>query len=98
MADNFYYVYILTNQNHTTLYTGVTNDLIRRVIEYKESKGKSFSYRYNLHKLVFYEVYPDINLAITREKQIKAGPRKRNLQLIEGLNPDWDDLFESYWD
>jgi putative endonuclease len=67
-------------------------------MEHKENKGKSFSYRYNLHKLVFYEVYPDIRSAIAREKQIKAGPRKRKLQLIENLNPAWDGLFECYWE
>ena len=98
MVDRTYYVYILTNQNHTTLYTGVTNNQIRRIMEHNHNKGKSFSYRYNLHKLVFYEVYPDIRSAIAREKQIKAGPRKRKLQLMEELNPDWDDPFESYWD
>ena len=96
MVERTYYVYILTNQNHTTLYTGVTNNLLRRAIEHKQSKGKSFSHRYNLDKLVFYEVYPDIRSAIAREKQIKAGPRRRKLQLIDDLNPDWEDLFECW--
>ena len=96
MVERTYYVYILTNQNHTTLYTGVTNNLLRRVIEHKQSKSKSFSHRYNLDKLVFYEVYPDIRSAIAREKQIKAGPRRRKLQLIDDLNPDWEDLFECW--
>jgi len=93
-----YYVYILTNQNHTTLYTGVTNDLLRRVVEHKHGINKSFSHRYNINKLVYYEIYPDIRSAINREKQIKSGPRRRKLQLINELNPDWDDLIEKWED
>ena len=93
MTHDYYYVYILTNQNHTTLYTGVTNDLLRRIVEHRQQTRRSFSQRYNLNKLVFYEIYPDIRSAIYREKQIKAGPRRRKLQLIDVFNPDWDDLF-----
>ena len=96
MGQRNYYVYILTNKNHTTLYTGVTNNLLRRIFEHKQGIRRSFSHRYNLNKLVFYEIYPDIRSAINREKQIKAGPRRRKLQLIEDLNPDWDDLFETW--
>ena len=94
MAQRSYYVYILTNKNHTTLYTGVTNDLLRRVVEHRQGIRRSFSKRYNLNKLVYYEIYPDIRSAINREKQIKSGSRRRKLALIEDLNPDWNDLFE----
>lgn len=96
MSQKCYYVYILTNQNHTTLYTGVTNDLLRRIEEHKQGIKRSFSHRYNLDKLVFYEIYPDIRAAINREKQIKAGSRRRKIQLIDELNPEWDDLFEKW--
>ena len=98
MNQKCYYVYILTNQNHTTLYTGVTNDLLRRIEEHKQGIKRSFSHRYNLGKLVFYETYPDVRSAINREKQIKAGPRRRKINLIEEFNPDWDDLFEIWRD
>lgn len=98
MGQRCYYVYMLTNNNHTTLYTGVTNDLLRRVLEHKQNKTGSFPNRYNLHKLVYFETYPDIRSAINREKQIKAGPRRRKLQLIEDLNPNWDDLFDIWQD
>ena len=98
MSQDCYYVYILTNQNHTTLYTGVTNDLMRRINEHRQGINKSFTHRYNLKKLVYYEIYPDIRSAINREKQIKAGPRRRKHQLINDLNPNWDDLFEKWAD
>lgn len=98
MRQEYYYVYILTNQNHTTLYTGVTNDILRRIDEHKQGIKKSFSHRYNLDILIYYEIFPDIRSAINREKQIKAGPRKRKLQLIDELNPEWEDLFEKWLD
>ncbi len=97
MNHKQYYVYIITNKHNTTLYTGVTNDVLRRVIEHRQGISGSFSHRYNLYKLVFLEAYPDISSAINREKQIKAGPRKRKLELINSMNPEWDDLFEN-WD
>lgn len=98
MNQQSYYVYILTNINQTTLYTGVTNDLLRRIYEHKQGIRGSFSNRYNFIKLVYFEIYPDIKSAINREKQIKAGSRRRKLQLIESLNPDWDDLFDKWQD
>ena len=94
MTQQSYYVYILTNKNHTTLYTGVTNDLLRRVVEHRQGIRRSFTKRYNLNKLVYFEIYPDIRSAINREKQIKSGSRRRKLALIEDLNPDWNDLLE----
>lgn len=88
-----YCVYIVTNKYHTTLYTGVTNDLRRRVYEHKSKAAASFSNKYNLFKLVYYEMAEDITSAITREKQIKSGSRRRKIDLINGLNPDWKDLY-----
>ena len=90
-----YYVYILTNAHHTVLYTGVTNDLIRRVFEHKHHLDKgSFTAQYNVEKLVYYEVTNDIESAILREKQIKGWNRKRKNKLIEIKNPKWMDLYE----
>jgi len=88
-----YCVYIMTNKNHTTLYTGVTNNLVRRVTEHKSHLIKGFTDRYNLEVLVYYEVTEDINAAIFREKQIKGGSRNKKILLIESMNPEWDDLF-----
>jgi putative endonuclease len=85
-------VYIMTNKHNTTLYTGVTNDLQRRVFEHKHHLVKGFTDRYNLEKLVFFEKCGEINGAIFREKQIKGGPRKKKIELIEGINPEWKDL------
>jgi len=93
MSEKFYCVYILTNRHNTTLYTGVTNNLFRRLLEHKSGGGSKFANRYNLTKLVYYEVTNDITAAITREKQIKAGPRQKKIDLINSINPDWKDLF-----
>jgi len=89
-----YYVYIMTNKYHTVLYTGVTNNLDRRVLEHREGKLPGFTARYMATKLVYYEEIPDINAAIEREKQVKAGPRKKKIELIESMNPEWIDLAE----
>jgi putative endonuclease len=95
MQFRTYQVYIATNKNNTVLYTGVTNNLIRRMEEHKfKMYPKSFSARYNIEKLVWYENYTDIGEAIAREKQLKAGSRKKKIQLIEEINPEWEDLFE----
>ena len=89
-----YYIYILTNKRNTVLYTGVTNDLARRVEEHKSHLVKGFTRRYNINKLVYYETYTDVRDAIAREKQIKSGNRKRKIALIESINSDWKDLTE----
>ncbi|MFN8454295.1 MAG: GIY-YIG nuclease family protein [Anaerolineae bacterium] len=89
-----YYVYIITNKHHTVLYTGVTNDLKRRVFEHKMGPGGGFTSRYNITKLVYYEVGLDVHSAIAREKQIKAGSRQKKLDLINGMNSEWHDLYE----
>ena len=89
-----YYVYIMTNKSNSVLYTGVTNDLIRRAYEHKNKLVEGFTKKYNVDKLVFYEVYEDINSAIAREKQIKSGSRARKIKLIEDMNTGWNDLYE----
>lgn len=90
-----YQTYIATNKNNTVLYTGVTNNLVRRMEEHKfKQNPKSFTARYNIEKLVWYENYTDIGEAIAREKQLKAGSRKKKIQLIETMNPEWRDLYE----
>jgi putative endonuclease len=87
------FVYIITNTYNTTLYTGVTNNLQRRVGEHKEGKINGFAKKYNANKLVYYEVFRDIQSAIAREKQIKGYSRKKKLALIETLNQTWRDLY-----
>jgi putative endonuclease len=88
------YVYIMTNKNKTTLYCGVTSELPKRVSEHKNHvRNKSFTDRYNLEFLVYYEGYHRIEEAISREKQIKAGSRKKKEELINSLNPEWKDLY-----
>ncbi len=96
MNTKQYYVYILTNSRHTVLYTGVTNDLQRRVWEHKNKTGSAFTKRYNVHELVYYETGDDIKLAIAREKQIKAGSRQDKIDLINSLNPEWQDLSDNF--
>ncbi|MCC7118037.1 MAG: GIY-YIG nuclease family protein [Anaerolineales bacterium] len=97
MNDRQYCVYIMTNAHNTVLYTGVTNDLQRRVLEHKSGKGSKFTGKYNVTKLVFFECGDDVNAAIFREKQIKAGSRQKKLDLINSMNPKWKDLFEEYF-
>ena len=89
-----YLVYIMTNKYNTVLYTGVTNDLMRRVWEHKEGIGSGFTSRYRVNKLVYYESYENINLVIAREKQIEGGSRQKKIDLVISLNPDWYDLYE----
>ncbi len=90
-----FYIYIITNKNNTTLYTGVTNNLLTRVDQHKKKTNKkSFTSRYNIDKLVYYEVFDDSYNAIVREKQIKAGSREKKLNLINSMNPEWRDLFD----
>ena len=89
-----YYVYILANNTNTTLYTGVTNNLLRRVYEHRSNTiPNSFTARYKVHKLVFFEETSDVRSAIEREKQIKSWNRKRKNILIELNNPQWRDLY-----
>lgn len=94
MKENQYCVYILTNYSNTVLYTGVTNNLMRRVLEHRSGMGGKFTSKYKVKKLVYFEVTDDIYAAISREKQIKAGSRQKKITLIESMNPEWGDLFD----
>ena len=89
-----YYVYILTNKSNKVLYTGVTNNLERRVYEHKHKLVPGFTEKYNVNKLVYYDLTNDINEAISREKQIKGWTRQKKIDLIETINPEWADLAE----
>jgi len=89
-----YYVYIVTNKSDTVFYTGVTNNLKRRIHEHKEKLVEGFTSKYNVTKLVYYEVADNIESAIMREKAIKAGSRQKKIELIKRLNKEWRDLAE----
>lgn len=93
------FIYIVTNKNNTTLYIGVTSNLPERILEHKQKKYKnSFTAKYNLDKLVYWESFQEIGDAIGREKQLKGGSRQKKEDLINFLNPNWDDLYESVKD
>jgi len=87
------YIYIMTNQKNGTLYVGVTSNLVKRVYEHRNALVDGFTKKHGLKKLVYYEIFEDIVNAIEREKQLKAGNRKRKLNLIEANNPNWLDLY-----
>ncbi|MBE6452837.1 MAG: GIY-YIG nuclease family protein [Alphaproteobacteria bacterium] len=89
-----YYVYIMSNQNNSVLYIGVTNDLVRRVYEHKNKLIEGFTKRYNLNKLVYFEYTDNINVAISREKQLKGWRRSKKDILIKQKNPLLNDLFD----
>jgi putative endonuclease len=91
---NQYYVYIMTNKYNTTLYAGATNNLKRRTYEHKEKLVDGFSKRYNIDKLVYYEISGDIESAIIREKQIKGGSRQDKINLVNSTNKEWNDLHD----
>ena len=86
------FIYILTNKANTVLYTGVTSHLVKRVWQHKNNIVAGFTQKYNLHKLVYYEKLDSIRKAIEREKQIKAGSRKKKIDLINTINKEWRDL------
>jgi putative endonuclease len=90
-----FYVYIMTNPRHTVLYTGMTNNLMRRVWQHKNAQDGGFTVRYHCSVLVLYEVYLDSYNAIAREKQIKARSRTYKIELIERTNPEWKDLYDA---
>ena len=89
-----YHVYIMTNAGNTVLYIGVTSDLKRRVYEHREKLADGFTRKYNITKLVYYEVFEDIENAILREKQLKAGSRRKKMELVSNMNREWRDLYE----
>ena len=92
MLSKQYYVYFLTNCNNKVLYVGVTNDLKRRAYEHKNALTQGFTQKYNVNKLVYYEICEEIEGAISREKQIKAGSRQKKNELVSRVNPRWEDL------
>lgn len=97
MEINNYYVYIMTNYSKT-LYTGVTNDLNRRIYEHKQKLIPGFTEKYNITKLVYFEETSNVNAAITREKQIKGWLRAKKITLIESINPEWNDLSAGWYE
>jgi len=90
------YIYFMTNKNNTTIYIGVTSNLSKRVYQHKTKENKGFTSTYNCEKLVYFEEFENINVAIEREKQLKSGNRKRKIELIESKNPFWKDLLEGW--
>jgi len=98
MPDKNYYVYIMTNFANTTFYIGVTSNLIKRIYEHENKIIRGFTSKYNLKKLVYYEIFDDVKYAISREKQIKAGSRQKKIGLIEKMNSSWDDLYKGALD
>jgi putative endonuclease len=93
-TERQYYVYIMTNKNNIALYTGITRDLKRRVYEHREKLAEGFTKKYNINKLVYYEVFQDPANAISREKQIKGGSRAKKLGLVNDMNAEWRDLYD----
>ena len=91
-----YYLYILASKKNGTLYTGVTNNLVKRVYEHKENLIPGFTRKYNVHHLVYYEEFGDVYGAIAREKRIKKWKRQWKINLIEKINPDWKDLYDNF--
>ncbi|MHB8154837.1 MAG: GIY-YIG nuclease family protein [Candidatus Omnitrophota bacterium] len=94
MAVKRGYIYLLTNKTNTVIYTGVTSNLQKRLYEHKQDLVKGFTGKYNVHKLVYYEVFDSIVDAIVREKQIKGGSRRKKVDLIKSFNPEFKDLYE----
>ena len=90
---HLYYVYIFTNTSHSVLYTGVTNNLVRRCFEHKQKKVKGFTKKYNVDKLIYFEKFDFVTLAIAREKQIKGYSRAKKIELIDQFNKAWEDLY-----
>jgi putative endonuclease len=97
MTEKTYCIYILTNVRNTVFYVGVTNDLQRRILDHRMGIGSQFAKKYRLNKLVYFECGDSIEKAIAREKQIKGGSRQRKIDLINSLNPDWNDLYDEYF-
>ena len=91
-----YFVYILTNKTNRVIYIGMTDNLERRIYEHKNKLVEGFSKKYNLHKLVYYEITDDVNSAIRREKQLKNWHRDWKINLVNQFNPEWEDLSEKF--
>ena len=89
------YIYFMTNRSNNVLYIGVTNSLTRRIVEHAEGHGSVFTSKYNCSKLIYFEIFPTIEQALAREKQLKHFKREWKNQLVETINPEWKDLSES---
>ncbi|MFH1089152.1 MAG: GIY-YIG nuclease family protein [Candidatus Uhrbacteria bacterium] len=99
MFDYNFYTYILTNKKHTVFYTGVTNNLIRRLGEHRLSTNpEGFTTKYRCTKLIYFEAGQDVYGAIAREKEIKGWRREKKIKLINSLNPEWRDLYEDFFE
>ncbi|MEX1052756.1 MAG: GIY-YIG nuclease family protein [Patescibacteria group bacterium] len=94
MREKLYFVYILTNFTNSVMYVGVTNNIKSRVYKHKQNRGSVFTSKYNINKLVYYEMFKDIELAILREKSIKNLIRDKKIKLIKKFNPKWNDLYD----
>ena len=94
--EHKYFVYILTNWNNKVVYIGVTNNLVRRTYEHKNKLTEGFTKKYNLNKLVYFEEYSDIRIAISREKELKKWRREKKNKLVESINKDWEDLSRDF--
>ncbi len=92
MKSHYYFVYIMVNRNNKVMYVGMTNDLYRRVQEHKTGQRAGFTKNYHVDKLVYYETFQDVNLAIAREKEIKKWRREKKDKLVEKNNPNWNEL------
>src|SRR4029077_20258860 len=97
MQEKLFFVYIMTNMPFGVFYIGVTSDLVKRAYEHKNKLIDGFTKRYNLTKLVYYEMYHDAETAITREKTLKRWPREWKINVINKFNPDWADLYENIY-
>ena len=94
MREREKYIYLITNKTNRVIYTGVTSNLKKRVYEHKQKKMEGFTKKYNVNKLVYYEIFETILDAIEREKQIKAGSRQKKIDLIKSINPGFKDLYD----
>lgn len=97
IKEKRFYVYIMTNKYNTVFYTGITGDLFTRVFQHKNKEIEGFTSKYNINKLVYYEVFDNAYDAILREKQIKGGSRRKKIELIEGINKEWKDMSEKWY-
>jgi putative endonuclease len=98
MTERRYYVYLLSNQHHTVMYVGVTNDLQRRMWQHKNKAVPGFTSRYNIDRLMYFESFRDVSAAITREKQLKGYGRVKKIALIKRENPSWTDLSAEWFE
>lgn len=92
--DKQFYVYILAKERNSTFYIGITSNLQKRIFEHKNNTADSFTQKYGIHKLVYYEIFDDPENAIKREKRLKKWNRTWKMRIIEEMNPDWNDLYE----